>query len=191
MLPCATHSTSTPHRLGRVSALWQRVARQPAQWTPLTQLLAAALLAAAVVGAWWLLAPPRVSRAPAQPLPTTTPLLSTGRDHLLVYAFSNSDPQFLENLKYFIQEAIADDKLADHIIIVQEGAGLQVGQQQWLQHVCLKQPGCFVLVDRQTPCCQVVDAAVVARRCFFQKLASGWDRLTRTHTSNCSPWSLC
>lgn len=54
------------------------------------------------------------------------PLLNTGRDHLLVYAFSYSDDQFLENLKYFIREAVANDTVADYLIIVQEGPGLQV-----------------------------------------------------------------
>jgi len=55
-----------------------------------------------------------------------TPSLSTGRDHLLVYAFSYTDSEFLHNLQYFIREAVEGDTLADYIIIVQEGPTLKV-----------------------------------------------------------------
>jgi len=63
-----------------------------------------------------------------QPTPheRLAPVLNTGRDHLLIYAFSYSDQEFLENLKYFLQEAVANDAIADHLIIVQEGPTLQV-----------------------------------------------------------------
>eukprot|EP00775_Hariotina_reticulata_P012780 gene12780-12909_t len=54
-----------------------------------------------------------------------TPVLSTGRDHVLLYAFSYTDPEFLHNLEYFVQEAVEGDTLADHIIIVQEGPTLK------------------------------------------------------------------
>jgi hypothetical protein len=65
------------------------------------------------------------SQLPAAPI---TPILATGRDHLLLYAFSYTDPEFLHNLEYFIREAVIGDTVADHIIIVQEGPDLQVRQ---------------------------------------------------------------
>lgn len=55
-----------------------------------------------------------------------TALLKTGRDHLVVYAFSYSDPEAFSNLNYFINEAVLDDTIADFIIIVQQGPTLQV-----------------------------------------------------------------
>jgi hypothetical protein len=61
----------------------------------------------------------------AGPLPPG-PLLRTGRDHLLLYAFSNSDAEALANLQYFVQEAVLNDTLADFIVIVQQGPTLQV-----------------------------------------------------------------
>ena len=63
---------------------------------------------------------------PVQPRKPTAPLLNTNRDHLLIYAFSYSDSEFLENLKYFVQEAVQNDTVADYVIIVQEGPSLQV-----------------------------------------------------------------
>lgn len=51
---------------------------------------------------------------------------ATGRDHLLLYAFSYTDPEFLHNLEYFVKEAVLGDTVADYVIIVQEGPGLQV-----------------------------------------------------------------
>jgi hypothetical protein len=65
------------------------------------------------------------SQLPVAPI---TPILATGRDHLLLYAFSYTDPEFLHNLEYFIREAVIGDTVADHIIIVQEGPDLQVRQ---------------------------------------------------------------
>jgi hypothetical protein len=65
------------------------------------------------------------SQLPAAPV---TPILATGRDHLLLYAFSYTDPEFLHNLEYFIRNAVIGDTVADHIIIVQEGPDLEVRQ---------------------------------------------------------------
>jgi hypothetical protein len=62
-----------------------------------------------------------------------TPILATGRDHLLLYAFSYTDPEFLHNLEYFIRNAVIGDTVADHIIIVQEGPDLEVRQLQQQQ----------------------------------------------------------
>jgi hypothetical protein len=62
------------------------------------------------------------------------PILATGRDHLLLYAFSYTDPEFLHNLEYFIKEAVIGDTVADHIIIVQAGPDLKVRQQQQQPH---------------------------------------------------------
>lgn len=53
-----------------------------------------------------------------------------GRDHLLLYAFSYTDSEFLHNLEYFINEGVVSDVVADYIIIVQEGPTLQVIHQQ-------------------------------------------------------------
>lgn len=58
------------------------------------------------------------------------PILNTGRDHLLVYAFSYTDPEFLHNLEYFIREAVHGDTAADFLIIVQEGPNLKVRCRQ-------------------------------------------------------------
>jgi len=63
----------------------------------------------------------------AKPGALLTPILSTGRDHVLLYAFSYTDPEFLHNLEYFVQEAVEGDTLADYIIIVQQGPTLKVG----------------------------------------------------------------
>jgi hypothetical protein len=54
------------------------------------------------------------------------PILHTDRDHLLIYTFAYGDPQSLDNLEYFITEAIVHDTVADHVIIVQEGPSLKV-----------------------------------------------------------------
>lgn len=83
-------------------------------------------LVIAVVGGSCLLVASR--RTPTRPPLTKhiAPVFSTDRDHLLIYAFSNSDPQYLENLQYFIAEAIINDVVADHVIIVQEGPSLKV-----------------------------------------------------------------
>jgi hypothetical protein len=62
-------------------------------------------------------------------------ILHTDRDHLLIYTFAYGDPQSLDNLEYFITEAVVHDTVADHVIIVQEGPSLKVsalcsGQQR-------------------------------------------------------------
>ncbi len=67
----------------------------------------------------------RGSRHPAAVLPSHHPLLSSGRDHLILYAFSASDPEAVVNLRYFIDNAVIGDDVADVIIIVQQGGGLQ------------------------------------------------------------------
>ncbi|WIA10790.1 hypothetical protein OEZ85_010958 [Tetradesmus obliquus] len=59
------------------------------------------------------------------PVSPVAPILATGRDHLLLYAFSYTDPEFLHNLEYFIKEAVIGDTVADHVIIVQEGPELE------------------------------------------------------------------
>lgn len=88
-------------------------------------LLATASLVAVLGGSWMLAAS---MSTPTRPPLTKhiAPVFSTSRDHLLIYAFSYSDPQYLENLRYFITEAVANDTVADHVIIVQEGPSLKV-----------------------------------------------------------------
>lgn len=104
--------------------------RLPVSWVwqqrPKVLVLAAVLLA--VVGCSWLILSPDQFVQPP-PHERLAPVLSTGRDHLLIYAFSYSDQEFLENLKYFLQEAVANDVVADYLIIVQEGPTLQVRGQ--------------------------------------------------------------
>jgi hypothetical protein len=88
-------------------------------------LLAAASLVGVLGGSWMLAAS---MHTPTRPPLTKhiAPIFSTSRDHLLIYAFSYSDPQYLENLRYFISEAVVNDTVADHVIIVQEGPSLKV-----------------------------------------------------------------
>jgi hypothetical protein len=84
------------------------------------------------------------------------PILATGRDHLLLYAFSYTDPEFLHNLEYFIKEAVIGDTVADHIIIVQEGADLEVS---W-QHKQLQLPMATAAArsQQQPPAAQILRA---------------------------------
>lgn len=100
------------------------LAQQP-RWRLVLWLLATASLLAVLGGSWMLAA--SMSTLTRPPLTKhIAPVFSTSRDHLLIYAFSYSDPQYLENLRYFITEAIANDTVADHVIIVQEGPSLKV-----------------------------------------------------------------
>jgi hypothetical protein len=89
-------------------------------------VLLAALLIAVLGGTWQLMS--SFLSTPTRPAPTKNlnPVLSTSRDHLLIYAFSYSDPEYLQNLQYFIAEAVVNDTVADHVIIVQEGPTLKV-----------------------------------------------------------------
>lgn len=100
------------------------LAQQP-RWRLVLWLLTTASLVAVLGGSWMLAAS---MSTPTRPPLTKhiAPVFSTSRDHLLMYAFSYSDPQYLENLRYFITEAIANDTVADHVIIVQEGPSLKV-----------------------------------------------------------------
>lgn len=84
------------------------------------------VLLLAAVGCTWLLA--ASLGGPVRPPLNTDlhPILHTDRDHLLIYTFAFSDPQFLANLQYFIAEAVVNDTVADHAIIVQEGPSLKV-----------------------------------------------------------------
>lgn len=66
---------------------------------------------------------------------------ASGRDHLLLYAFSYTDPEFLHNLEYFVKEAVVGDTVADTIIIVQEGPGLQVS---WYAAAVEHDGGCLL-----------------------------------------------
>eukprot|EP00882_Tetradesmus_deserticola_P016554 GHRQ01017688.1.p1 GENE.GHRQ01017688.1~~GHRQ01017688.1.p1 ORF type:complete len:308 (+),score=99.69 GHRQ01017688.1:374-1297(+) len=59
------------------------------------------------------------------PVSPKTPILATGRNHLLLYAFSYTDTEFLHNLEYFVKEAVIGDTIADYVIIVQEGPELK------------------------------------------------------------------
>lgn len=100
------------------------LAQQP-RWRLVLWLLATASLVAVLGGSWMLAAS---MSTPTRPPLTKhiAPVFSKSRDHLLIYAFSYSDPQYLENLRYFITEAVANDTVADHVIIVQEGPSLEV-----------------------------------------------------------------
>lgn len=102
--------------------MWHKA--QHLQWRPLLWFMLAVFLAAAL-GCCWLLATRSATVEDASSL-YIKPLASTDRDHLLIYAFSYNDEQSLENLKYFVAEAVADDTVADYIIIVQEGPELKV-----------------------------------------------------------------
>eukprot|EP00882_Tetradesmus_deserticola_P029920 GHRQ01033555.1.p1 GENE.GHRQ01033555.1~~GHRQ01033555.1.p1 ORF type:complete len:166 (+),score=18.36 GHRQ01033555.1:193-690(+) len=64
------------------------------------------------------------------PVSPKTPILATGRNHLLLYAFSYTDTEFPHNLEYFVKEAVIGDTIADYVIIVQEGPELKVRQQR-------------------------------------------------------------
>ncbi|KAF8068311.1 UVR8 [Scenedesmus sp. PABB004] len=98
-----------------------------ARWAAAAAVLLAGL--AALRCAAWLAGgalAPRGARAPARPAPATRPLHpGSARDHLLLYVFSPTDPEFLENLRFFVSEAVARDTLADHVIIVQTGDDLE------------------------------------------------------------------
>eukprot|EP00195_Chlamydomonas_chlamydogama_P010072 CAMPEP_0202914022 /NCGR_PEP_ID=MMETSP1392-20130828/62019_1 /ASSEMBLY_ACC=CAM_ASM_000868 /TAXON_ID=225041 /ORGANISM="Chlamydomonas chlamydogama, Strain SAG 11-48b" /LENGTH=431 /DNA_ID=CAMNT_0049605511 /DNA_START=282 /DNA_END=1577 /DNA_ORIENTATION=- len=54
-------------------------------------------------------------------------LKSHRRDILVMYIFAASDPEFLDNLRFFIKEAVQQDKLCDYLIVVQkyEGDGVE------------------------------------------------------------------
>jgi hypothetical protein len=88
-------------------------------------VLSAALLVAVLGGTWQLTS---YLSTPTKPALTKNinPVFSTSRDHLLIYAFSYSDPEYLQNLQYFIAEAVVNDTIADHVIIIQEGPTLKV-----------------------------------------------------------------
>ena len=46
---------------------------------------------------------------------------------LVLYVFANTDPQFLENLKYFVAEAVERDPgVCDYVIALQRSHGLLV-----------------------------------------------------------------
>jgi hypothetical protein len=98
-----------------------------------------AVLLAAALGCCWLLATRSNTVQDASSL-YIKPLASTDRDHLLIYAFSYSDEQSLENLKYFVAEAVTDDTVADYIIIVQEGPELKVRCKPTSKQLLLGEP---------------------------------------------------
>lgn len=55
---------------------------------------------------------------------TPDPLLSSGvRPVLVLYIFANTDPQFLDNLRYFVSEAARDDKYCEFVFVIQQSPG--------------------------------------------------------------------
>lgn len=61
---------------------------------------------------------------------TGASLLRSGqREVLVLYVFAHTDNEFLENLRFFVREAIEQDVgVCDYVIAVQRSRGLQVGQ---------------------------------------------------------------
>lgn len=49
---------------------------------------------------------------------------------LLVYVFSNTDPEYINNLRFFVQFGMAPDDGVTYIIVVQEAEGQPVGGQR-------------------------------------------------------------
>jgi hypothetical protein len=47
-------------------------------------------------------------------------------DTLVIYIFSNTDPEYLDNLRFFVHFGVADGDGCDYIIVVQEEPGQEV-----------------------------------------------------------------
>ncbi len=46
--------------------------------------------------------------------------LAGGREVLVMYLFAASDPEYLDNLKFFVAEAVIGDQRCDYVIILQD-----------------------------------------------------------------------
>jgi hypothetical protein len=73
---------------------------------------------------------------------------STARDSdvLVMYIFSNTDPQYLNNLKFFLREGVHPGDGCEYIFVVNRSPDEQVRRQKQLQtalsrHLCSMQTG--------------------------------------------------
>lgn len=55
-------------------------------------------------------------------------------DTLVVYVFSNTDVEYGNNLRFFLQFGVAENDGCDYIVIIQTGEGLEVGETQRGEH---------------------------------------------------------
>lgn len=94
----------TPRSFRRASSTWLYFAAG----------LLVALSTFFLIGACWL------CFQVLQPV-TRSPSHSASADVLVMYVFSNTDPQYLDNLRYFVREGVAQDDGCDYVFIVNQG----------------------------------------------------------------------
>lgn len=106
---------------------------------------------------------------------TCRPLLSVGRagkraeaDTVVVYVYSNTDPEYEGNLVYFLEKGVRANDGCDYIIVIQE---VRAGWQQagwgrgrvggWMGGRLKSRPRCLFLLQAGCPVCCLQSASTI------------------------------